>query len=194
MTDQIQDAWFKSIDEIVSNDLHFKSRLGIDCNAYTSNITKELLQDAWDIAGVVTSATSVAESPVVAKLFLKPEGILSVFGVGKVMTPIGWVIAAAVISGGAWPGITMHLKKKQEKTSGVIPGFINTPLDVLAVGFFDLLAPLSIKVALADGSIHEDEREYIKNHFVQEWGYNENFVNDGLKYVESNITEFIIIQ
>lgn len=192
MTDQIQHRWFKNTDEIVSDDLQFKSRLGIDNNQYPSNITKELLQGVWDIAGVAASATSVAKSPVVANLFTKTAGILSVFGVGKAVTPIGWVIAAAVISGGAWPGITRHLKKGGENISGVIPGFINTPFDVLALGFFDLLAPLSIKVALADGSIQEDEREYIQNHFVKEWGFNKNFVNEGLKYVESNISDFSV--
>ena len=108
------------------------------------------------------------------------------------MTPLGWIIAASVISGGAWPGITRYLKKVGDNISGVIPGFINTPFDVLAVGFFDLLAPLSIMVALADGAIQEDEREYIQNHFVHEWGYNKNFVNEGLNYVESNIDEFSV--
>ena len=81
MTDQIQDRWFKSIDEIVSSDLQFKSRLGINSDDFPSNITKELLQGAWEIAGVAPSATSVAKSPVVASLLAKPEGILSVFGV-----------------------------------------------------------------------------------------------------------------
>ena len=52
----------------------------------------------------------------------------------------------------------------------VIPKFINTPIDVLAIGLFDSIAPLSLKVAAADGKISPEELEVIKSYFVEGWG------------------------
>jgi len=74
----------------------------------------------------------------------------------------------------------------------VIPKFINTPLDVLALGLFDLLAPLALKVASVEGHIEDAGRKHIHDYFVNEWGYDPKFVGEGIKYTESNLDKFSI--
>ena len=74
----------------------------------------------------------------------------------------------------------------------VIPKFINTPLDVLALGLFDLLAPLALKVACVEGQIDGDGRKLIRDYFVNEWGYDLKFVDEGIRYTESKLDHFSI--
>lgn len=74
----------------------------------------------------------------------------------------------------------------------MIPNFINTTLDVLALGLFDLLAPLALKVAEVEGRIHDAERKLINDYFLKEWGYDPKFVAEGINYTESKLNEFSI--
>jgi len=136
----------------------------------------------------------VAKSSVVASTFFAPTGFLAAIGIGTAVTPVGWVIAAGVVTGGAWYGITRHLKKASASRVTIIPNFINTPLDVLALGLFDLLAPLALKVAVHDARIDEAKRNRIRDYFVSEWGYDSNFVGAGLNYIESILDELSIKQ
>ena len=76
----------------------------------------------------------------------------------------------------------------------MVPNFINTPLDVLALGLFDLLAPLAMKVAEADGRIDESRRQLIRDYFAREWGYDPKFVAAGTNYIESTLDELSIEQ
>ena len=95
------------------------------------------------------------------------------------------MIAASVFSGGAWYGITRHLKKRTADKVTVVPKFINTPLDVLALGLFDLMAPLALKVAGINDSIDASKLGRIRAYFVKEWGYDAEFVDEGFRYIES---------
>ena len=119
-------------------------------------------------------------------------GFLAAIGMGTAVTPVGWVIAAGVVTGGAWVGITRYLKKASASRVTVIPKFINTPLDVLALGLFDLLAPLALKVIAVDGNIVDAKRKLIHDYFVREWGYDSDFTAEGIRYTESRISEFSI--
>jgi len=141
---------------------------------------------------VATTAAVVAKSSVVASTFFAPTGFLAAIGIGTAVTPIGWVIAAGVVTGGAWYGITRHLKKASASRVTVIPNFINTPLDVLALGLFDLLVPLALKVAAVEGSADESKRQQIHDYFVKEWGYDPRFATAGIKYIESTLGELSI--
>ena len=192
MDNRDQDDWFQDIDTIVSETLKFKSKLAIGEDAYTSLKVKNAVFEAWEVAGVATTAVVVAKSSTIAATFFAPSGLLAVFGIGTAVTPVGWVIAAGVVTGGAWVGITRYLKKASANRVTVIPKFINTPLDVLALGLFDLLAPLAVKVASVGGQIDDVGRRHIHNYFVNEWGYDARFVSEGVKYTESNLSEFSI--
>jgi hypothetical protein len=194
MHDQAQQNWFEDIETIVSEPLNFKAKLAIGEEAYTSLKVKNAVIQVWDVAGVATTAAVVAKSSVVASTFFAPSGLLAAIGIGTAVTPIGWVIAAGVVTGGTWLGITRHLKKVSASKVTVVPNFINTPLDVLALGLFDLLAPLALKVANFEGEIDHAKRQLIHHYFVKEWGYDSDFVDEGFRYIESNLSELSIKQ
>ena len=189
MNDAVQQHWFENIETIVAEPLNFKAKLAIGEEAYTSLKVKNAAIQAWDVAGVATTAAVVAKSSVVASTFFAPTGWLAAIGIGTAVTPIGWVIAAGVVTGGTWFGITRHLKKVSASKVTVVPNFINTPLDVLALGLFDLLAPLALKVAERQTQIDEGKRRLIRRYFVKEWGYDGDFIDEGLRYIESNLSE-----
>jgi hypothetical protein len=189
MTEQQPTDWFRDIDTIVSQPLNFKARLAIGEEAYTALKVKNAVVQAWDVAGVATTAAVVAKSSVVASTFFAPTGFLAAIGIGTAVTPIGWVITAGVVTGGAWFGITRHLKKTTASKVTVVPNFINTPLDVLALGLFDLLAPLALKIAETNAEIDDSRRIKIKNYFIVEWGYDSDFIDEGIRYVESKLDE-----
>jgi len=186
--------WFKDIESIVSAPLNFKAKLAIGEDAYTALRVKNAVVQVWDVAGVATTAAVVAKSSVVASAFFAPTGFWAALGIGSAVTPVGWVIAAGVVTGGAWYGITRHLKSAAANRVTVVPNFINTPLDVLALGLFDLLVPLAMKVAEVDGRIDESRRQLIRDYFVKEWGYDPRFVVAGTNYIESTLDELSIEQ
>lgn len=187
----MDEKWFEGVEEIVFDELRFKAKLGIGEDAYTSTRIKKTVFEAWDVAGVAATGAQVASSAFVAQKFFAAPGLLAAIGIGTAATPIGWVIAASVISGGAWLGITRYLKDDGSRTV-VIPEFINTPLDVLGLGLFDLMTPLAMKVASIDEQIHENERKAIEEYFVQQWGYSEIFVARGLEFVEQKLESYEI--
>lgn len=184
-------GWFDSVDDVVHDDLRFKAKLGIGENAYTSVRVKKAVFEAWDVAGVAATGAQVASSAMIAQKFFAAPSLLAAIGIGTATTPIGWIAAASVISGGAWLGITRYLKSDSGKTT-VIPTFINTPLDVLGLGIFDLLAPLSMKVAQVDGKVDEAEEAAIRRYFVNEWGYSEKFAERGFEFVKLRLDDYNI--
>ena len=184
--------WFQDIETIISEPLNFKSKLAIGEDAYTSLKLKNAVYEVWVVAGVATTAVVVAKSSVVATTFFAPGGLLAMIGIGTAATPVGWVIAAGVVTGGAWLGITRYLKRASANRVTVIPKFINTPLDVLALGLFDLLAPLALKVASVEGRDDDVGRKNIHDYFVNQWGYDPKFVGEGINYTESNLDQFSI--
>ncbi|APG24238.1 tellurite resistance TerB family protein [Syntrophotalea acetylenica] len=185
--------WFEGIETVVAEPLKFKAKLAIGEDAYTSLRLKNATFKLWDVAGAASSAMAVAKSSAVASAFFAPKGILALGGLfSAATTPIGWVVAAGVLAGGGWIGITSYLKNATSSRVTVVPNFINTPMDVLALGLFDLMAPLALKVALIDGEIDAEERNTISSYFVEKWGYSNNFVCEGMAYIESRLVDFSI--
>ncbi len=187
-----ENDWFDGIESVVVEPLKFKAKLAIGEEAYASLKLKNTAYDLWDIAGAASTSAIIAKSSIVASTFFTPSGMLAFLGIGAAVTPLGWVIAASLVSSGAWFGVTRYLKRSSSDRVTVIPNFINTPLDVLALGLFDLMAPLALKIADVDGLVHDKERDHIINYFVNEWGYDSNFVNQGIAFTESKLSEFKI--
>ncbi|KKM87969.1 hypothetical protein LCGC14_1263500 [marine sediment metagenome] len=189
----MDNKWFEGVNDVVDDELRFKAKLGIGEDAYTSTRVKKTVFEAWDVAGVAATGAQVASSAFVAQKFFAVPSLLASIGIGTVTaaTPIGWVIAASVLSGGAWLGITRYLKDDGGRTT-VIPEFINTPLDVLGLGLFDLMAPLAMKIAAIDGHVHDSEVEAIEHYFVRQWGYSEQFVARGLEFVSQKLHDYDI--
>lgn len=192
MNNKTPPQWFNNIETIIDEPLKFKEKLAIGEDAYTSLRVKNSVFEAWDTLGVAATAASVAQSTTIASTFFAPTGFLAAIGIGTAVTPIGWVVAASVVTGGAWLGATRYLKKGSSDKTTVIPKFINTPVDVLALALFDMLAPLALKVAEIDGHIHNSERDLIHNYFVKEWGYNSDFVCAGLSFTEGRLSEYSV--
>lgn len=183
--------WFEGVDDVVEDELRFKAKLGIGEDAYASTRFRKTVFEAWDIAGAAATGAQLASSAFVAKNLFATQGLLATIGIGTAVTPIGWVIVASVVSGGAWLGITRYLKDDGSKTT-VIPNFINTPLDVLGLGLFDLMAPLAMRVAAVDGQVHESELQTINHYFVRRWGYSEQFVKSGLEFINQKLGDYDI--
>jgi uncharacterized tellurite resistance protein B-like protein len=121
-------------------------------------------------------------------VFFSGGGLLSALGIGAAATtPIGWVIAASVVTGGAYYGVTRLFRSYNGTRVDVIPKFINTPIDLLGASLLDLIGSLSVKVAMMDGHFTADERLVITEHLVEEWGYSPSYVDQALVLIEENI-------
>ena len=184
--------WFDGIEEIVSDPLRFKAQLAIGEDAYTSVRIKNMASNIWQAGAAAGTAVIGASSATVASAFFAPTGMLAFFGIGTAVTPVGWLIAAAIVGGGGWVGVTRYLRQSTGSRVTTIPDFINTPVDVLALALFDLMAPLALKVASIDGEIHASERDVISSHFVKQWGFDPTFVREGIAFTENRLPEFSV--
>ena len=85
---------------------------------------------------------------------------MAAVGLGTAVTPVGVIVLAAVLSGVAWTAIAKQFDDFGTRRVDEIPVFINTPLDLLAVGIFDLLSPMFVKLVSVDGDFDELEPEH----------------------------------
>ncbi|MFH7041138.1 TerB family tellurite resistance protein [Paucibacter sp. JuS9] len=169
---------FEGIDALVLEPLRFKARLAIGENAYASLRNVNAARKYWDLVGAAGAGAALTKT-----------GLLAL---GAASTPLGWVLAGAALSGGAWWGVMRVLNGATEDRVIVIPKFINTPIDLLALSLFDLMAPLALKLADADGEVSASERDAIHRHLTQDWGYNPAFVGEALALIEPRLAAFQI--
>ncbi|MCA1774292.1 MAG: TerB family tellurite resistance protein [Loktanella sp.] len=178
------------VGQVIAAPLTFKAQLGIGSDAYTSIWLGRRLQTLWDVGGVAATGAGIAKSGTVATTFFAGSGWLSAIGLGgAAATPIFWVVAAAVTSAGAYYGITRLLKDYGADRVTEVPHYINTPLDVLAISLFDLMAALGLKIAAADGQVTREEEDEIRAHFVEDWGYSNEYVTAAMAILSENAHE-----
>jgi len=194
LADELDQFFSDEKEVLVVDPLRFKNRLGIGEKAYGSLRTRENLRTFVEALAVGGVASGAASSSVVAGAFFANTGLvataLSSIGLGAAaVTPIGWVIASGVLFGGAYAAASRLLERSKETGLVVVPKYINTPLDVLAVALVELMLPVSVRIANADGSICTRERESIRSFFVVEWGYNEGFISRKMADYETRIDE-----
>lgn len=165
-------AELESAEEIIADDEKFRKKLGIGAAAYRSlKVASRLGPVAAGVAGA-----AVASSPVVASTLFGGTAatVAGWLGLGlAATTPVGWVIAAGVATGGAY----MAYGKLRNEFVDEVPRQINAPLDALATSVIGFLMPVAIRLALADRSVDERERRKIKDFFVNEWGYSESYTD-----------------
>ena len=180
---------FDDVTCVVADPLRFKLRLGIGEDVYTSLRIKKSLVEIWDVGGMAATGATVAASPIVASTFFASTGgFLSALGLGAAAaTPIGWVAAAAVVSGAAYMGVTRLTRSYVGNRVDVIPHFLNTPMDLLAASLFDLIAGLASRIAVIDGKIEQVETDAIKRHFVEEWGLDARYVDKALELIVQGV-------
>lgn len=169
---------------VIADPLKFKSKLRIGEDAYAVLRATKGLRDLWDAGGVAAAGAGVAAGPIVAGAFF-PGGLLAAIGIGTAATPIGWVVAAAAVSGGAYYGVSRLARRHHGRFVTTIPRFINTPLNSLGMDLLDLIGALAMRVAAIDGAVAPQEREAICRHFVDEWGYDPAYVAAALDILEA---------
>lgn len=189
MTQEQTPSWTEGIEQVVANDLRFKAILDIGEEAYTSLRLKRYLLDAVDAGNGAITGAAIAKSSFVASTFFAPSGLLGALGIGTAVTPLGWAIAAGALGAGLSVIIGKKFVRGNSARVKVIPEFINTPLDLLAVGLFDMIATLGLKIAGATGSVETAERAMIERYFIDQWGYDPAFVAAGLDKISSELEQ-----
>ena len=175
-------------EEIIADDLRFKSRLGIGEEEYNYLKRKKNLADFVGAIGVGGAAVGVASSATVATTFFPASGFLATLGFGAAAaTPVGWVIGAGVLVGGVYLGARKRLGAGKDEKYTHVPKHINTPLDLIADELLGFMLPLSLRIAISDGQITKSERDEIVAHYAKDWGYSRAFVATAIKETESNI-------
>jgi uncharacterized tellurite resistance protein B-like protein len=177
---------FEGVTEVVADSLHFKRKLAIGEDAYTSLKVGRALSTIWDVGGVAATGAGLASSSAVASTFFASSGILARIGIGAATTatPIGWVVAAALVSGGVYYGVTRAIGRYAGSRVEVIPRFINSPIDQLGAALLDMMGTLALKVANMDGLIDPRERAAMRDYFVTEWGYDPTYTDRALALLE----------
>jgi uncharacterized tellurite resistance protein B-like protein len=186
-TEEEQIHSFDNVEHVVADSLRFKRKLSIGGDAYASIRIAKTLQQIWDVGGIAATGGAAAASTTVAGTFFATGGWLSAIGLGAAAaTPIGWVIGAAVASGGAYYGVTQLFRGYGESRVETIPKFINTPIDLLGASLMDLLGAFAVKVASIDGNIDEQEVDVIKQYFITDWGYDTKYTESALEVLLEN--------
>lgn len=166
--------------QVVADPLRFKQRLQIGEEAFALLRAKKHLFTAYETAGAAATAAGVASSSAVAGTFFAPSGLAAALSLATAATPVGWVVAAAVLAGGGYYGVSRWFANKSNAFVDTIPKYINTPIDVLGAALIDLLGSLALRVAMIDGRIDPEERTCIKDHLVQDWGFDPDYVTHAL--------------
>lgn len=181
-------AEFEGISQVVADSLKFKRKLAIGEDAYLSLKVGRVISKVWDVGGMAATGAGVAASSTVAGTFFTSSGILASLGLGAAaVTPIGWVVAAAVASGGAYYGVSRLVSNYSASRVDVIPRFINTPIDQLGAALLDMMGALSLKVAQIDGSVDPTERAAMIEYFVAEWGYDRTYTILAIQKLEGGV-------
>ena len=182
LANDLDDFFAQNEEVIVTEPLKFKAKLGIGERAYGLLRAREHMTTFSEAIGVGATGSVLASSGAVAGTFFASSGFmastLSVIGLGATaVTPIGWVIAAGILSGGAYVGVSRLFETSKDNGLIVIPKYINTPLDIISVALIELMLPVSLKMANAGGRMHTSELAAIQRFFSDEWGYNPGFVS-----------------
>lgn len=180
----------RAVESVIVDPLRFKQKLRIGEDAYKQIRTKKNLQEIWRIAGAAKAGAAIAGSQAVAStLFGSTASMFSIIGLGTAAaTPVGWIIVASVAMGGTCYGVG-RLLRSQGSLSDTIPHFITTPVDLLGIQLLDLMGALALRVSLIDGNIAVEERALIRNHFVNEWGYDPAYVDMALRILSETATD-----
>lgn len=98
---------------------------------------------------------------------------------GIVSFPPTYPLIGGATALAAFLGLKKFSAKKKELVKEV-PEFTTAPIDFLASTWLDILMPILVKMAVADGKVHAEELETIKNNLTYKWGYCKEVVEDYL--------------
>jgi len=183
----LRDCFSEEITSVVEDSERFRRKLNIGSDAF------RYLSNAENLGNFTTAlSTGAGVASLTYFSWMSSIGMLGKIGlgIGIMGTPTGW-LAAAGAGGAAMVFLTRRLFRSVKKEAVTeIPNFINTPLDVLGSAVFDLICPILIKIAYADGHIASQEYEKIKGYLINQWGINSDYVNGLLEYDKSKLRDF----
>lgn len=176
---------FEGVGRVVAEPLKFKAKLAIGEDAFASLQTARLVGDLWQVGTAATAGGLAASSSAVATTFFG-GGWLAALGIGAAVTPVGWVVGAAVASGAACYGVLRLYRGYEGTRVQKVPAFINTPIDVLGAALFDMMASLAIRVAREAEEVDDAERATIADYFIAEWGLDPAYIAAALPVIEQS--------
>lgn len=184
----------ESLERVIANELQFKKKLGVGEAAFP---TVMIARTAQELAGVATAAATgagAAASATVAGTFFA-SGWMTALGLGAfAVTPIGWVIGAAVVTGGAYYGVTRLIDRYCSSRVDKIPHFLNSNIDILGVAILDALGAVALRVAAADEDVSEHERKALHDYFVDDWGFDGAYARVALRTLEDGMDKTDLAQ
>ena len=154
-------------EQIIADSKQFRMKLGIGIDAYKT------LSKVCDIAPLFSGGAIGTSAGLLG--LQGSSGALAFIGLGS--TPIGWVALAGVVGVSAFYGGSQLLKKTKQGAVQEIPKYINSPIDVISSSILFFIAPIIFKLAKLDGQVSEEEKTYVQQYFVNEWGFDEAYIN-----------------
>ncbi|SLN41675.1 Tellurite resistance protein TerB [Aquimixticola soesokkakensis] len=184
MTTTLED--FEGIDGVVADDLRFRMKLGIGADAYRSLRYSRRVMELWDVGGVAMADANFAATSTTLGGFFGGSGIMATLGVATAATPVGWTIAAGLVTASAYFGVTRLAGSYAGTRVVSVPVFINTPVDILGVTLVDMIGTLAVKMSEIDGHADERELQVIKDYFVEEWGIDARYASRAINLIAEN--------
>ncbi len=120
-----------------------------------------------------------------ASSFFAPTGAWAL--ITGAATPVGWVIGAAVATGGLGYGVSRLFRNYYGSRVDEIPKFLNSPIDVLGATLVDMVGTLALKVASMDGRVDDREKAAILSYFAEEWGISMDYALHAIDLLEENV-------
>ena len=180
-------ASFDEVKTVVENEERFKARIGAGSSSFASLRTANVLSEMWAVGSAARDGAAVAASASVASTFFAPTGIWAIATGATAMTPVGWVIGAAVATGGLSYGVGRLFRSYNGSRVDEIPKFLNSPIDVLGATLVDMVGALALKVASMDGNVDDREKAAIQSYFTEEWGISEDYALHAIDLLEENV-------
>jgi tellurite resistance protein len=184
---ELEAFWAEEPPTVIDDAEVFKARLQIGAEAFKVLSAAENLGSVMSVvggAGLLSTGAAVA--------WFSSLGVMGQIGlmVGAVSTPVGWIGLAGVGGAVATYGTRKALKSARGEAVIEVPKYIRTPIDMLALMLFNLMAAVALKIAHSDGEYCVQEREAIERYLVRGWGFNPTFIATNLKRVQLGLDSF----
>ena len=139
---------------------------------------RENLSTFSEALGVGTAVAGVVNTVTIGSLLgFSSGGFLGTGLLASSTVPgLNVIVAAGVISAGAYVGLSRFFAKGKDAKIMVVPKFINTPLDLLATSLASFFIPIGLKIGLADGNLEPVEELKLKKYLIDKWGFATPFV------------------
>jgi uncharacterized protein YaaW (UPF0174 family)/uncharacterized tellurite resistance protein B-like protein len=185
--DEIQSPNHTDEPPIIDCPLQFKAKLKIGDEAYKYLSKADNLIDFS-----IKIAAGLGGGSLFTLGWLATLGPIAKFAllVGFTSTPVGWIAGAGALSVVLAYGLMKAKKKSKDATTITIPKHLNTPLDILAQTVLSLILPATVKMAVIDGCLCENERQVLRDYFAQEWGFNRYFIDNAITEQKKLIDDF----